>query len=86
MKAGLVDELVPLENVLKRSEKQMKIYLKADQEILVNTKQKLRKELLEKLDPKPKNALKEAAELWWKPEIREKMLAYVASFSNKQKG
>lgn len=86
VKAGLVDELVPLENVLKRSEKQMKIYLKADQEILMNTKQKLRKALLEKLDPKPKNALKEAAELWWKPEIREKMLAYVASFSNKQKG
>ena len=84
-KAGLVDDLVPLEHVLERAEKQMRKYLKADQEILVNTKQKLRKHLLEKLDLKPGNSLKEASELWWKPEIRAKMKAYVESFTNKKK-
>lgn len=83
--AGLVDELVPLENVLERAEKQMKLYMKADQEILINTKQKLRKHLLDKLDLKAENSLKEASELWWKPEIRTKMKAYVESFSNKKK-
>ena len=83
--AGLVDELAPLENVLERSEKQMRKYMKADQEILINTKQKLRKQLLDKLDLKAENSLKEASELWWKPEIRTKMEAYVASFSNKKK-
>lgn len=83
--AGLVDELVPLESVLERSEKQMKRYLQADQEILVNTKAKLRKHLLDKLDLKAENSLKEASELWWKPEIRAKMKGYVESFSNKKK-
>ncbi len=83
--AGLVDELLPLEEVLPRAEKQMQQYLRADQEILINTKQKLRKPLWDKLDTHPENALKEAAQLWWKPEIREKMLAYVESFTNKKK-
>lgn len=83
--AGLVDELVPLESVLERAEKQMQIYLRADQEILVSTKSKLRKHLWDKLDLKPGNSLKEASELWWKPEIRAKMKAYVESFSNKKK-
>jgi len=83
--AGLVDELVPLEHVLARAEKQMRHYLKADQEILINTKAKVRKHLLDKLDLNTENALKEANELWWKPEIRVKMKAYVESFSSKKK-
>ena len=83
--AGLVDELVPLENVLERAEKQMKRYMQADQEILINTKLKLRKHLMDKLDLKAENSLKEASELWWKPEIRAKMKAYVESFSSKKK-
>ena len=83
--AGLVDELVPLDTVLERSEKQMKHYLKANQEILINTKKKLRKHLWDKLDPNAENSLKEATILWWKPEIRSKMKAYVESFTNKNK-
>lgn len=83
--AGLVDELTPLDQVVERAEKQMQGYLKADQEILKNTKYKVRKHLLEKLDLQAGNALKEASELWWKPAIRAKMEAYVASFSNKKK-
>jgi len=63
----------------------MRQYLKADPEIWINTKKKLRKHWLAKLDPDPENSLKEAATLWWKPEIRAKMMAYVASFSSKKK-
>ncbi len=85
LSCGLVDELLPLEEVLPRAEKQMLHYLRADQEILVNTKAKLRKSLLEKLEANPENAMNQAAELWWKPEIRGKMKAYVASFTNKKK-
>ena len=85
LKAGLVDELLPLEEVVARAEKQMAKYLRADQEILVNTKYKLRKHLLDKLDTKTGSSLKEASELWWKPEIRAKMKAYVESFSHKKK-
>lgn len=83
--AGLVDELVPLDKVLERSENQMKHYLKANQEILINTKKKLRKHLWDKLDLNAENSLKEATILWWKPEIRSKMKAYVESFTNKNK-
>ena len=82
--AGLVDELVPLENVIERAEKQMKLYMRADQEILINTKSKLRKHLLNMLDLEAENSLKEASELWWKPEIRAKMKGYVESFSSKK--
>ena len=57
----------------------------ADQEIWRNTKQKLRKSLLEGLETDPAQAMNQAAELWWKPEIRAKMEAYVQSFSNKKK-
>ncbi len=83
--AGLVDALVPLEQVVGHAELKMQQYMKADQEIWVNTKKKLRKHWLEKLDQDAKNSLKEAATLWWKPEIRAKMEAYVHSFSNKKK-
>lgn len=84
--AGLVDELLPLEQVLGRAEAQMKTYLKADPDIWKNTKKKVRKHWLEKLDTDPGLSLKEAATLWWKPEIRKKMEAYVLSFTNKKKG
>ena len=83
--AGLVDALVPLDQVLGYAENKMQLYMKADQEIWVNTKKKLRKHWLDKLDQDAKNSLKEAATLWWKPEIRAKMEAYVQSFSNKKK-
>ena len=83
--SGLVDALVPLEQVLDHAELKMQQYMKADQEIWVNTKKKLRKHWLGKLDQDAVNSLKEAATLWWKPEIRAKMEAYVESFSNKNK-
>lgn len=82
--SGLVDAIVPLEAVLETAEKKMKHYLKADQQILVNTKAKLRKHLWNQLDLNAENSLKEASELWWKPEIRAKMEAYVKSFSSKK--
>ncbi len=83
--AGLVDALVPLGQVVDHAENRMQHYMKADQEIWVNTKKKLRKQWLDRLDLDAKNSLKEAASLWWKPEIRAKMEAYVKSFSNKKK-
>lgn len=85
LEAGLVDEVLPLEEVLPRAEKQMKLYLRADQDIWISTKSKLRKHLLDNLESNAADAMKEAAELWWKPEIRTKMEAYVKSFSNRKK-
>ena len=84
LSAGLVDELLPLDQVLGRAEAQMQTYLNADPQIWLNTKKKVRKHWLDKLDPDPSRSLAEAATLWWKPEIRRKMEAYVNSFSNKK--
>lgn len=83
--AGLVDEVLPLERVLERAEKQVRGYLKADPEIWMNTKKKVRKHWLDKLETNAAESLKEAATLWWKPRIRKKMEAYVNSLSNKKK-
>ena len=83
LSAGLVDELWPLERVLERAEIQMRTYLKADPEIWVSTKKKVRKHWVDRLDPDGKHSLKEASSMWWKPEIRQKMEAYVMSFSKK---
>lgn len=81
---GLVDALAPLNEVLDYAENKIQLYMKADPEIWCNTKKKLRKHWLNRLDLDAKNSLKEAATLWWKPEIRAKMEAYVKSFSNKK--
>lgn len=80
---GLVDEIVKLEEVINRAEKKMQQYLSADYEILINTKQKLRKHWLEKLDTSPNGDLQQTAQLWWKPEIRAKMEAFVNSLQRK---
>lgn len=85
LSAGLVDELLPLESVLERAETQMHTYMKADPGIWASTKKKVRKHWLDRLDTDASHSLKEAADLWWKPEIRKKMEAYVNSFSNKKK-
>ncbi len=82
---GLVDALYPLDEVLEQAESTLRHYLEADREIWINTKKKLRKNLLQKLDRDAENSLKEAMTLWWKPEIRTKMEAYVQHFSNKKK-
>ena len=62
---------------------QMKKYLMADEEIFVNTKKKLRQDWLNKLEMNPQKDLGQAAELWWKPEIRAKMKAFVDSLQKK---
>lgn len=82
---GLVDLLVPLDQVVDHAEMKMQHYLKANQDIWVNTKRKLRKHWHNRLDPDGQNSFKEAVTLWWKPEIRAKLEAHIKSFSNKKK-
>lgn len=80
---GLIDEVVALEDVLITAESQMKKYVSFDQEIFANTKQKLRKNWLKGLEMDPSKDLSQATELWWKPEIRAKMKAFVESLQKK---
>lgn len=80
---NLLDEVCPLEEVLPRAEKKMKQYLFANNDILLNTKYKLRKSWLEKLDVNVEKDFEEALITWWKPEIRMRLKMFVESLSKK---
>ncbi|MBW1296141.1 enoyl-CoA hydratase/isomerase family protein [Aquimarina litoralis] len=77
--SGLVNEVCDMENVIARAEIKMQQYLQADPEIFKNTKYKLRKDWLESMENDPKIDLEQAISLWWKPEIRNRMKAFVES-------
>ncbi len=82
---GLVNELCPPEDVLEKAEQKMQHYLRADNEILINTKAKLRKSWLNNISSNAAEDLAEAKRIWWKPEVRAKMGAYVDYLANKNK-
>ncbi len=77
--SGLVNEIADLEKVVSKAEFQMKSYLSFDQEILMNTKQKLRKPWLDNLEMNPAEDLSQAVKLWWRPEIRKKIKVFIDS-------
>ena len=83
LECGLVNQLVPLEQVLPMAEKNMQQYLRADTGILRNTKRKLRNSWLAELENDASKDLGEAIELWWSPRIRTKMKAFVESLQKK---
>ena len=85
LEANLVNQVCGADEVLPAAEKQMKKYLYADPDIFKNTKAKLRKNWLGKLNDDSTDELDEALGIWWKPEVRTKMKALIESFSNKKK-
>lgn len=80
---GLVNQMVPLEEVIPAAEKKMQQYLMANETIFKNTKQKLRKSWLDGLETDGSKDLGEAIKLWWSPEVRAKMKAFVESLQKK---
>jgi len=82
---GLVHEVCEQEELMNRAERKMKHYLQADPDILKTTKQKLRKTWLENLSLNAAEDLATAMEIWWKPEIREKMGMYIMMLRSKKK-
>lgn len=85
LKAGLINELAPLEEVQSRAEKKMKKYLFADDEILKTTKAKLRQAWLSKISDNASEDLEAARKVWWRDDIRMKMQFFVESLKNKNK-
>lgn len=84
---GLVDEVVPMEEVLPRAEKKMQKFLLADTQILINTKAKLRASWLDNLssDEEAQRELDEVFEIWFRPDVRMKMQMYIAYLKNRKK-
>lgn len=76
---GLVDELVPQEEVLERAEKFLQKFLLNDKTILKLTKQKLRSEWIKSLDEMDhEQDLNDTLKVWWLPEIRYRMQVFRA--------
>lgn len=83
LECGLIDQVVPLEEVLPEAERKMKQFLHADETIFKNTKQKLRSGWVSNLETDGSKDLEEAIKLWWKPDIRTKMKAFIDSLQKK---
>jgi len=82
--ANLIDEVVPMDEVLPKAEKRMKHYLQADKNIWLNTKTKLRSEWLGKIQEGNEDELNEALTIWWSPEVRMKMQMFKAMLAAKK--
>jgi len=87
LRDGLVDEVVPMEEVLPRAEKRMKKYLQANPDILKNTKANLRREWIQALENNPdaEAELKLVQEVWWSPDVRMRMQMFKVMMANKKK-
>jgi len=84
--ANLVDEVVPMEEVLPRAEKKMKQYLQSDFTILTTTKARLRSPWLDSIDlKKAEGELQTVMDIWWSPEVRAKMQMFVEFLKSRSK-
>jgi 3,2-trans-enoyl-CoA isomerase len=81
---GLVDEVVPLDQVLERAEAKIQHYLKAEKSIWLNTKAKLRKDWLDSLK-EDQTELELTNQIWWSPTVRAKMRGWMEQFRGKKK-
>lgn len=81
---GLLDEISPLEEVLKRAEGKMKAWLQHNPAILQGTKRTLRQDLLEqKINLDVEELIQENVDLWWEPSVRAGMQQFVENLSRR---
>ncbi|MFK8102685.1 MAG: enoyl-CoA hydratase/isomerase family protein [Saprospiraceae bacterium] len=83
--AGLVQELRPLDKVLTRAEYKMQELLSANQDILCNTKKKLRKNWLANIGNDSEEDLEQAIKVWWDPAVRAQMKMFITMLTSKKK-
>ncbi|GAB4116487.1 MAG: enoyl-CoA hydratase/isomerase family protein [Thermoflexibacter sp.] len=79
LQAQLVDEIVPLEEVLNKAETKIKHYLSFDPVTWQKTKTNLRKDLIKALNITSTDSFKETLEHWWSPEVRHILHTILAS-------
>jgi 3,2-trans-enoyl-CoA isomerase len=77
LSVGLINAVVPESQLMQRAEQQMQQYLSADQDIFRLTKAKIRQDWLATIKDDDLSELDQALEIWWKPEVREKMGLFV---------
>lgn len=83
LKVNFIDEIAPLSDVLSKAEQKMKALLQADPDIFQSIKYKLRKDWLAQIGQSADEAMEENLKIWWKPEIRSRMGAFVKQLTGK---
>ena len=81
---GFFNMVCPLEEVLQKAEEKMQVYLKADDAIFRSIKYKSRRVWMDSLRTTNAEDLKESMEVWWRPEIRNKMKQLVEKLTTKK--
>lgn len=76
---GLVDQLVPLDDLLATAERKMEQLLRSDDGALRGTKMNIKKQLLQKVDVDIDSILGQSVAQWWSPNARAVMKATVES-------
>ncbi len=83
LQSGLVNEICPIEKVKEEATNMMEKYRKANPKIFSNTKKKLRQSWLSNISDNAAEDLKESMEIWWDPEVRLSMEAFVSQLKGK---
>jgi 3,2-trans-enoyl-CoA isomerase len=81
--AGLVDVVVPAEDVLNTAIEKLKLYLLFDQNAWQVTKGNLRKGILEIAHQTDDNEIAATMEHWWRPSTRQKLQYFVDKLKKK---
>lgn len=81
--AGLVDELVTVQELLPRAEAKMQQFLRANPDILRNTKDRVRKVWWNQLGKYDEADLEEALAVWWSPDVRKRMKGLIDRITRK---
>jgi len=82
---GLVNAVVPASQLMEKAQQQMQQYLSADQDIFRLTKAKIRRDWLASIDDDDLSELDQALDIWWKPEVRQKMGLFVQMLEARSK-
>lgn len=84
LQQGLINQKVPMEEVIPIAQKSLKRIAQADSQILQTTKYKLRKDWLNQLENGIEEELEALLKIWWRPDIRMMMKMYIDSFSSRK--
>lgn len=79
---GLLDEVVPHEQLMEQAEKKMDHYLKFNQTGWQQSKINIRKDILDSFDFDLETDIERRMVQWWAPETREIMKALIEKLSN----
>jgi enoyl-CoA hydratase/carnithine racemase len=84
LQAGLVDALLPAADLLPAAERQLKALMKLNKVTWCQTKQNLRKHLLDQINTDQSPMIDIMLKQWWAPETRQGLLLMIENLKSKK--